>query len=152
MARLDALLRQLKQEGGSDLHLAAGLAPRMRRRGHVEEMAGQAALDDPGLRAMLAELASEEQWREFEAAREKKLASVKATIVPVITQKTIVETDFVDVTLPDAATMATFDTLETDLTMDCENHRSGDCGAWDYISKPVDSTHLLTVLRGWLCP
>ena len=24
-------------------------------------------------------------------------------------------------------------------------------GAWDYISKPVDPTHLLAVLRGWLC-
>jgi len=67
MARLDALLRQLKEDGGSDLHLAAGLVPRMRRRGHVEAVAGQGALDDAGLRGMLAELASEAQWREFEA-------------------------------------------------------------------------------------
>jgi CheY-like chemotaxis protein len=27
-----------------------------------------------------------------------------------------------------------------------------EAGAWDYISKPVDPAHLLTVLRGWLCP
>ncbi|HTJ05257.1 MAG TPA: response regulator, partial [Caldimonas sp.] len=26
-----------------------------------------------------------------------------------------------------------------------------EAGAWDYISKPVDATHLLAVLRGWLC-
>ena len=26
-----------------------------------------------------------------------------------------------------------------------------EAGAWDYISKPVDPAHLLTVLRGWLC-
>jgi len=26
-----------------------------------------------------------------------------------------------------------------------------EAGAWDYISKPVDPTHLLAVLRGWLC-
>ena len=26
-----------------------------------------------------------------------------------------------------------------------------DAGAWDYLSKPVDSAYLLVVLRGWLC-
>jgi CheY-like chemotaxis protein len=26
-----------------------------------------------------------------------------------------------------------------------------EAGAWDYLSKPVDPTHLLAVLRGWLC-
>ena len=26
-----------------------------------------------------------------------------------------------------------------------------EAGAWDYISKPVDTRHLLSVLRGWLC-
>ena len=26
-----------------------------------------------------------------------------------------------------------------------------EAGAWDYLSKPVDSMHLLAVLRGWLC-
>ncbi len=26
-----------------------------------------------------------------------------------------------------------------------------EAGAWDYISKPVDPTHLMSVLRGWLC-
>jgi len=74
MARLDALLRQLKEDGGSDLHLAAGLVPRMRRRGHVEEVAGQGAVDDAGLRGMLAELASDAQWREFEATRDLDFA------------------------------------------------------------------------------
>jgi twitching motility protein PilT len=74
MARLDALLRQLREDGGSDLHLAAGLVPRMRRRGHIEEVAGQAALDDPTLRGLLAELASEAQWREFEASRDLDFA------------------------------------------------------------------------------
>jgi twitching motility protein PilT len=74
MARLDALLRQLKTEGGSDLHLAAGLVPRMRRRGHIEDVAGQAELGDAELRAMLAELASEAQWREYETARDLDFA------------------------------------------------------------------------------
>jgi CheY-like chemotaxis protein len=26
-----------------------------------------------------------------------------------------------------------------------------EAGAWDYLSKPVDTAHLLSVLRGWLC-
>ena len=26
-----------------------------------------------------------------------------------------------------------------------------EAGAWDYLSKPVDTEQLLVVLRGWLC-
>jgi CheY-like chemotaxis protein len=26
-----------------------------------------------------------------------------------------------------------------------------EAGAWDYLSKPVETAHLLVVLRGWLC-
>jgi CheY-like chemotaxis protein len=25
-----------------------------------------------------------------------------------------------------------------------------EAGAWDYLSKPVDTVHLMAVLRGWL--
>jgi twitching motility protein PilT len=74
MARLDQLLRQLKEAGGSDLHLSAGLVPRMRRRGHIEELAGEGTLDDVSLRAMLAELASGAQWQEFETERDLDFA------------------------------------------------------------------------------
>ena len=74
MARLDQLLRQLKEAGGSDLHLAAGLVPRMRRRGHIEELAGEGVLDDAALRALLAELTGEAQWQEYETARDLDFA------------------------------------------------------------------------------
>jgi len=43
-----------------------------------------------------------------------------------------------DVVLPDATTMAGFDTFEIDLTMDCpepEQGESGNCGAWDYLTQ-----------------
>jgi len=67
MARLDSLLERLKRDGGSDLHLSAGLAPRMRRRGHVEPIEDAARLDDDALRALLRELVGEAQWCEYEA-------------------------------------------------------------------------------------
>ena len=39
----------------------------------------------------------------------------------------------VDMELPDAATMATFDTLEIDMTSDCdEDPNNFSCGEWDY--------------------
>ena len=27
-----------------------------------------------------------------------------------------------------------------------------EAGAWDYLSKPVDTPYLVSVLRGWLAP
>jgi twitching motility protein PilT len=74
MARLDQMLRLLKETGGSDLHLSAGLVPRMRRRGHIEELADEGSLDDASLREMLAELTSGEQWQEYEAERDLDFA------------------------------------------------------------------------------
>ena len=74
MSRIDALLRKLKEEGGSDLHLAAGLVPRIRRRGHIEDLAQQPVLADADLRSMLAEIVSEEQWREYERVRDLDFA------------------------------------------------------------------------------
>jgi len=101
---------------------------------HVREVGMLGRLGSSGTNADLSFLASEPVYWEFELAREKKLAAAKATIVPVLKDKTVVESVIADIELPDAATMAGFDTLETDLTMNCENHRDGDCGAWDYIS------------------
>lgn len=66
MAGLDRYLTYLQKQGGSDLHLAAGLGPRLRRGGHLLEIAGTEALDDELLRGLLRELPSEEQWRQFE--------------------------------------------------------------------------------------
>ena len=80
MARLDSLLRRLKQDGGSDLHLSAGLVPRMRRRGHIEEIEGEANLEDAALRELLRELASEVQWQEYEAHRDLDFAYALAGV------------------------------------------------------------------------
>jgi twitching motility protein PilT len=67
MPRLDQLLRQLKDQGGSDLHLAAGLAPRIRVSGHLVPVDGWEPLSDDELRALMREVADDDTWAEYEA-------------------------------------------------------------------------------------
>jgi hypothetical protein len=100
----------------------------------VREVGQLGVLSSGGLTADLLFLANEPTYYNFEWEREQRLRAQPATVVQVLDRETMVEETFPEVTLPDAATMATFDTLEVDLTMHCENHRDGDCGAWDYLS------------------
>ena len=67
MARIDELFRYLKDNKGSDLHLAAGLVPRIRTHGSLEAVAGWSALSDDELRAMLREIANDAQWADYDA-------------------------------------------------------------------------------------
>jgi twitching motility protein PilT len=66
MARLHELFRYSQDHGASDLHLVAGLEPRVRRRGHLEAVEGWPVLSDGELRALLREVVSAEQWQELE--------------------------------------------------------------------------------------
>ena len=66
MAKIDALFHYLKNQGGSDLHLAAGLEPRIRHHGELKAVPDWAVLTDAALRALLREIASEKQWQQFE--------------------------------------------------------------------------------------
>lgn len=43
------------------------------------------------------------------------------------------QSSYADVTLPDAAGMAAYDTLELDLTLACGHPEPTTCGAWDYL-------------------
>jgi twitching motility protein PilT len=65
MPELDRLLRHLKEQGGSDLHLAAGREPRVRVRGELVPVPGWGVLDDAALRELLRPLAAERHWREW---------------------------------------------------------------------------------------
>jgi len=65
MAEIDRLLTYLKEEGGSDLHLAAGLEPRIRKSGRLVPIAGEQRLSDEGLRDLLEEITNEKQWEEY---------------------------------------------------------------------------------------
>ena len=66
MGRMEALLRQLQDERGSDLHLAAGQPPRMRRKGSLAPIDGEDALTDAALRNLLHEITNDEQWNSYE--------------------------------------------------------------------------------------
>lgn len=66
MARLDTLFRYLKEHGGSDLHLAAGMQPHIRQHGEVQPVGGWEPFTDATLREHLQELTTEAQWRTFE--------------------------------------------------------------------------------------
>ena len=65
MARIDQLFRYLKDSKGSDLHLVAGLEPRIRRHGHLEKVPNWPRLSDPDLQDLLREIASPKQWEHF---------------------------------------------------------------------------------------
>ncbi len=65
MAQLDQLLTYLKDHDCSDLHLAAGLEPRVRVNGSLRQIEGRGPLSDRELRGMMSEIASEHDWDEF---------------------------------------------------------------------------------------
>jgi twitching motility protein PilT len=68
MARLHELFAMLKERGGSDLHLAAGLEPRLRIHGELAPIPGRPPLAHEALLELLREIVSEEQWREYRRA------------------------------------------------------------------------------------
>ncbi len=65
MPRLDVLFKLLKDQGGSDLHLAAGNAPHLRRHGVVAPIADWPVFTHESLRSHLQELASDKQWAHY---------------------------------------------------------------------------------------
>jgi twitching motility protein PilT len=64
--RLRELLERTCTVGGSDLHLAAGLAPRIRLHGLLAEVEGSSPLRDDELRPALRELVSDAQWTVYQ--------------------------------------------------------------------------------------
>lgn len=65
--RLHELFRHCVDREGSDLHLVAGLEPRIRRHGELVPVEGRSAMTDQELRALLRELVSDDRWEEFTA-------------------------------------------------------------------------------------
>ena len=66
MPRIDELFHYLRDHKGSDLHLAAGLEPRIRLHGSLEAVDGWPVLTHEAILSLLREIASEEDWEEYE--------------------------------------------------------------------------------------
>lgn len=66
MAEIDALLKYMHERGGSDLHLASGLEPRVRLSGSLQPVEGRKVLSEAELSTMMQELASPKQWEAFQ--------------------------------------------------------------------------------------
>jgi twitching motility protein PilT len=66
MAEIDRLLTYLKDNDCSDLHLTAGLEPRVRTNGKIRVIEGEPVLTDEAVRALLREIASPRSWHDFE--------------------------------------------------------------------------------------
>lgn len=98
----------------------------------IREIGMLGTLVQNGIQPKLSFLAYEPTYYEFEWAREQALAAApQPTIVELMKQKTVYDRQDIDAMLPDPQA---FDSLEVDLTMDCDHHRDGECGAWDYLS------------------
>jgi len=66
MARIHRYFRALHDMGASDLHLVARRPPMYRASGAMEPMPGERPLSDAGLRELLREIVSDEEWAMFE--------------------------------------------------------------------------------------
>jgi twitching motility protein PilT len=64
MAALDALLRTMLDQGGSDLHLTIGLPPKARISGSLTSI-GDQPLDAATMRRLLQEICPEHRWADF---------------------------------------------------------------------------------------
>jgi hypothetical protein len=87
----------------------------------------------------LAFLNYEVEFLNFEVQREEELALVEATTVRLFDAESISDSGwagargYTTVTLPSAAEMEGFDTLELDLTMACGHPHYEQCPEWDYL-------------------
>ncbi|MBW2731739.1 MAG: PilT/PilU family type 4a pilus ATPase [Deltaproteobacteria bacterium] len=74
MAQIDELLRYLQENDGSDLHLVAGLVPRARVSGQLQEIPGWDALSHERVLEMVREIAPIRSWSEYERSNDTDFA------------------------------------------------------------------------------
>jgi twitching motility protein PilT len=74
MADLDVLLRYLKDNKGSDLHLATGLEPRIRVHGSLEPVENWKPLAAADMERLLSGITTKKQWEEYQRARDLDFA------------------------------------------------------------------------------
>jgi twitching motility protein PilT len=74
MARVDQLLSYMRNAGASDLHLAAGLAPRVRISGHLAAVPNWPVLDHAALCELMREIVEPQQWSAYQDSRDLDFA------------------------------------------------------------------------------
>ncbi len=67
MAKIDELFRYLISNKGSDLHLAAGMPPRIRAQGQLNDVPDWPVLEDGALRDLLREITNDKQWADYQS-------------------------------------------------------------------------------------
>ncbi len=83
----------------------------------------------------LSMAANEAVYYNFEATREAALEAQDALVVDIFQGDRVAGSTYATVQLPDAATIAAYDSVSIDCTMGCEgNGEYGDCPAWDYMA------------------
>ncbi len=83
----------------------------------------------------LSMAANEATHYNFEAEREATLEADDALLVPIFEGDRVAGSVYATVELPDADTIASYDTLKIDCYMGCEGDGEyGDCPAWDYMA------------------
>ena len=81
--------------------------------------------------------AHETTYWNFENIRQQRLDAVETDEVVLFDRFLGAQYEDIEVTLPDVATLQTYDTLEIDVVMECpdeEAREQGNCGAWDYLA------------------
>jgi len=73
MAAIDALLKTMLEQGGSDLHLTVGLPPKARISGSLQAI-GDAPLDARSMESLLQEICPEKRWLDFLERKDLDLA------------------------------------------------------------------------------
>jgi hypothetical protein len=101
----------------------------------------------------LAYLANDPKYFNADADVRDRLDAEGATVVDLWKGETLMELADQTVTLPSAAEMANFDTLEIEVTQQCPNPDEieiGNCGAWDYLAQLYladDPSNLVEIAR-----
>lgn len=100
----------------------------------IREVGMLGRLGQNGVIPDLTMLRHEAQAFDVEAETEARLAAESARVITLATDEVTYDRIDVDVAWPDAGELAPYDTLEADLFLQCPEHRSTNCGAWDYLS------------------
>jgi len=65
VAAVDKLLTYLRDQGGSDMHLVAGMPPRVRVRGGLVPISGMAGLSNKQVRGLIREIVNDTHWEAY---------------------------------------------------------------------------------------